>query len=296
MSRTIVPTRPKHTIDGHLTGVEIDFAMLVMIYFPAAAQVQRSLLVVWLTLALMVPVFARPAAAASDEGCLTASINGERGAQGARTLASHSGLVSIARRHSARMAEDQRYYHNTNLRNELPSGWRSEGENVGWATDCAHMHRFFMNSPSHRKNILNPVFNQVGVGVVVDSAGKLWVTEVFMESSGQGFSSDSDPALQVPEQDPAPAPPPQQASSPTGPAEQPAADVSAAKPSPARPAAQSKGPQAAATTSAKKTRPPSFRLNPTAQADRAAPAEEPGWEDDLVLDPVPIIFDLEPAD
>lgn len=269
--------------------------MLVMMYIPAAAQVQRSLLVVWLTFALMVPVFAGPAAAASEEGCLTANINGERRAQGARTLASHPGLVSIARRHSARMAEDQRYYHNTNLRNELPSGWSSEGENVGWATDCAHMHNFFMNSPSHRKNILNPVFNQVGVGVVVDSAGKLWVTEVFLESSGQGFSSDSDPSLKVPQQDPAPPPPPQQAS-PTESVERPSADASAAKPSSARPAAQSKNSQPAATTSAKKTRPPSPRPNPTAHADHAAPVEEPNWEDELILDPVPIIFDLEPGD
>jgi hypothetical protein len=270
--------------------------MFVMMFIPAAAQVQRSLLVVWLTAALMTPVLAGPAEAASEEGCLTASINGERRAQGARTLASHSGLVSIARRHSARMAEDQRYYHNTNLRNELPSGWRSEGENVGWATDCARMHSFFMNSASHRKNILNPAFNQVGVGVVVDSAGKLWVTEVFMESSGQGFSSDSDPSLKVPQDEPAPAPPPQEIPSPTSPVERPAADVSAAKPSPVRPAAQSKGPQAAAATSAKKARSPSPRPNPAAQAERAATAEEPGWEDDLVLDPVPIIFDLEPSD
>lgn len=160
---------------------------------------RRRLCRLWLVAVALLAGFPQAAAAESEEACLTASINAARQEQGSRRLSTDSRLVAIARRHSARMAGDQRFYHNSNLRNELPQGWRSEGENVGWATDCGYMHNFFMNSPAHRKNILGASFNQIGVGVVKDSAGKLWVTEVFMESSGPaGLSSEPDTALTAP--------------------------------------------------------------------------------------------------
>lgn len=153
----------------------------------------------WSIVIILLAGFPQAAAAESEEACLTASINAARQEQGSRKLWTDARLVVIARRHSARMAEDQRYYHNANLRNELPEGWRTEGENVGWATDCGYMHNFFMNSPAHRKNILGASFNQIGVGVVKDSTGKLWVTEVFTESSGSsGLSSKPDQALTAP--------------------------------------------------------------------------------------------------
>jgi uncharacterized protein YkwD len=37
----------------------------------------------------------------------------------------------------------------------------------------------WMNSPSHRKNILTPFWQQEGVGVVIDPANKIVITENF---------------------------------------------------------------------------------------------------------------------
>ena len=44
-----------------------------------------------------------------------------------------------------------------------------------------------MNSPEHRKNILNSAFTTVGVGVVDSPDGTVWVTEDFM-GTGAGLS------------------------------------------------------------------------------------------------------------
>ncbi|MBW3587821.1 MAG: CAP domain-containing protein [Actinobacteria bacterium] len=118
-------------------------------------------------------------AQSSHESCFVSKINAAR----STPLTVRSDLVAIARRHSQRMASSGTIFHNGNLANEAPSDWQSLGENVGMGPSCSDIHTAFMNSPSHRKNILDPKFNFVGVGVVTASDGTLYVTEVFMEAS-----------------------------------------------------------------------------------------------------------------
>jgi uncharacterized protein YkwD len=36
-----------------------------------------------------------------------------------------------------------------------------------------------MGSPLHRAKILDPAFNQIGVGVTVDGAGRSWIVALF---------------------------------------------------------------------------------------------------------------------
>lgn len=117
--------------------------------------------------------------ASAEESCFVSKINGARSSN----LTVRSDLTSIARRHSQRMASSGTIFHNGNLANEAPSDWKSLGENVGMGPSCDEIHSAFMNSASHRKNILDPKFNFVGVGVVIASDGTLFVTEVFMEAS-----------------------------------------------------------------------------------------------------------------
>jgi hypothetical protein len=117
--------------------------------------------------------------AGGEEGCFTAKINAARGSRGA--LTTDGALVTVARRHSQRMANSGTIYHNGNLASEAPSGWKSLGENVGMGPTCDDIHNAFMNSPSHRANILDPDFNFVGVGVVIAGDGTIFVTEVFMQ-------------------------------------------------------------------------------------------------------------------
>jgi hypothetical protein len=56
------------------------------------------------------------------------------------------------------------------------------GENVGYASTAAQVHDDFMHSPPHRKNLLDPAFNLVGIGVV-RAGNLLWVTEDFAHGS-----------------------------------------------------------------------------------------------------------------
>ncbi len=58
-------------------------------------------------------------------------------------------------------------------------GDRLAGENVARAPTVAQAHRALWDSPSHRLNMLRSEFHRVGIGVMRDAGGDVWVTEVF---------------------------------------------------------------------------------------------------------------------
>jgi len=119
-------------------------------------------------------------AASSAENKMRQLINGERTERGKKALAMNEVLVGIARRHSKEMAEDGKIYHNPHLSSAVrftnPSAW---GENVGMGVSVPRLHDLFMASPPHRKNILKPDFDRIGVGLVQED-GVLYVTVVFV--------------------------------------------------------------------------------------------------------------------
>ncbi len=117
------------------------------------------------------------ASTSSDESSFVRLINSARSSRGLRTLAVRSDLTSVARRHSQDMASSGGIYHNSRLSSQV-SGWRELGENVGTGRDVSKVHDAFMNSSSHRANILHATFNEIGVGVV-RSGDVIYVTEVF---------------------------------------------------------------------------------------------------------------------
>jgi hypothetical protein len=119
-------------------------------------------------------------AASSAENKMRQLINQERTERGRKALAMNDVLVGIARRHSKDMAADGRIYHSSNLGTALRSSNATAwGENVGMGASVPRLHDLFMNSAAHRKNILNPEFDRVGVGIVVRD-GALYVTVVFV--------------------------------------------------------------------------------------------------------------------
>ena len=117
-------------------------------------------------------------ASSSDEAQFVSKINQERASRGIPTLAVKGDLISVARRHSDRMAADGTIYHNENLAHEVGGGWSALGENVGMGPTVETLHNAFMASPGHRSNILDRDFNQIGVGVTVRD-DTIYVTEVF---------------------------------------------------------------------------------------------------------------------
>lgn len=90
-------------------------------------------------------------------------------------------LVAVARAHAEDMADQNRLHHNARLPDQVEN-WDSLGENVGKGASVDDIHRVFMDSPSHRAEILSTRFTQVGVGVV-ERDGVLWVVQVFRKPS-----------------------------------------------------------------------------------------------------------------
>lgn len=145
---------------------------------------------------LVVPLASPAAADAGAEADFLARLNDLRENNGLAPLASHSELVSVARRWSSRMAGDNRLSHNSNLPNEVTADWEKLAENVGVGPTVAEIHDAFVKSSSHRVNMVESAFTHIGVGVVTGPDGKLWVTHIFMRLGG------------------APAPPPKKAAPP----------------------------------------------------------------------------------
>jgi uncharacterized protein YkwD len=115
-----------------------------------------------------------------DEDLFRSLINTERSAQGLGQLRMITKAVGVARRHSAAMAQTGSIFHNEKLPRQLRKvKWDVLGENVGVGGDTVELHEAFMDSPSHRHNVLSGDYERVGVGSLV-SGGRLWVTVVFV--------------------------------------------------------------------------------------------------------------------
>ena len=60
--------------------------------------------------------------------------------------------------------------------------WACVGENLFYCSivDVERGHSSLMNSPGHRANILNPKFEQIGVGIYIAPDGEFYVTQLFL--------------------------------------------------------------------------------------------------------------------
>ena len=138
---------------------------------------------------MAIPAFAGP------EGTLISRINSSRSANGLAPLETYWDLTDDARAHSAAMLDRGEIYHSPSL-GSVTSVWHALGENVGVGLDLNAMHDAFMNSSSHRSNILGD-YNYVGVGVKTDDAGNSWVTVIFMRADA-GLNGETTTTTQPP--------------------------------------------------------------------------------------------------
>jgi uncharacterized protein YkwD len=135
-----------------------------------------------LVLALVaVSLTAGPAAGTNDrEQSLHEFINQARTSKGLGDLRLSDRLSKVARAHSAAMADGGKVLYHSCLTCRLGSWeWSIAGENVGTAGTVGRVHRLFMNSSSHRANILRGPYRTVGVGIV-EKGGRLWITQIFL--------------------------------------------------------------------------------------------------------------------
>lgn len=212
-------------------------------------------------------------------------IAGERAASGAGQLRLAADLVEVARSHSRDMAAQGRVFHNPNLGDQV-KGWQVIGENVGRGPSVDDIHRAFMGSETHRREILRPGFREVGVGVVVAN-DSLWVTQIFREPqagpSGPPPTAAPSPTTTAPAAPPTTAAPP--ATAPAAPADPPARRLAAA-PRPARSA------PTPTTASATVTAVPA----PVAPLPTASPPSTHGFAARAALDSEPAPIELAAAE
>jgi len=106
----------------------------------------------------------------SQEHEVVRLVNIERQRRGLRPLAPSDRLMVDARSWSDVQASRSRMYHSRmGYRENVAMGQQTPSEVV----------RTWMNSSGHRKNILSPSVNEIGVGLAYSSNGRPYWTQVF---------------------------------------------------------------------------------------------------------------------
>lgn len=112
-------------------------------------------------------------------------VNKERKRAGLSLYVMDHTLQNIARAHSADM-EKRNFFDHKNPDGENPFDrmtkagveYMKAAENVAYNASVLEIHRSLMNSPGHRKNIMNPALGKIGIGIVPSKYG-LMATQVF---------------------------------------------------------------------------------------------------------------------
>jgi uncharacterized protein YkwD len=139
---------------------------------------RRALAALGLVLAL--GIFAT-ACTSAEEDHGTALVNQARSSNGVGSLSSNVPLILTAQAWSQQLAKNGSLSHRSPLSAGAPAGWLKLGENVGYGSSVDVVQGAFMNSAGHRANILDPAFNNIGVGVTVDGSGRRWVVQEFAD-------------------------------------------------------------------------------------------------------------------
>jgi hypothetical protein len=132
----------------------------------------------------------------SEEAQFLALTNQLRVQHGLNALATYGSLLSVARTWSGNMARAGAISHNMSLPNEISGPWTKLGENVGTGWTVQSIQDAFVASPHHYENLVDPVYNYVGIGVV-DSGGKIYVTVDFMQLNSAPAAPPSTSAPRV---------------------------------------------------------------------------------------------------
>ena len=124
-----------------------------------------------------------PTAGAADggaEAAFVARINSIRASQGLGPVQAYGELTGIARGWSDQMAANGGISHNPSFSGQVSANWSKLGENVGVGYSVDDLMSAFVNSPAHYRNITDPAFNYIGVGVSYGDDGRMYTTHDFM--------------------------------------------------------------------------------------------------------------------
>ena len=137
-------------------------------------------------------------ASPDDESQFVALINESRAGSGLAPLGVFWDLTDDARVHTAEMIAAGQIYHSSNAQlGSYSNSWSRLGENVGMGPNPTLLHQAFLNSSSHRANILGD-YDLVGVGADRAPDGTMFVTVVFMKSATQPTTTTAPPTTVPP--------------------------------------------------------------------------------------------------
>jgi len=122
--------------------------------------------------------------------------NEERAKINAPPLKWNNRLALAARLHSDEMAKQKELTHQlkgeprfTERLSDRGAKFSGAAENVGYADSAEELQSGWMHSPGHRTNLLNPVYTEMGVGIV-RAGNRLWATVDFATGL-QNLSSET---------------------------------------------------------------------------------------------------------
>jgi len=149
-------------------------------------------------------------------------INDDRKSRGLCLLQIDPMLTAVARDHSKEMCDKNYFDHHSptaGLTSPLdryvsrlasfertPPEYALVGENIYYASmlnavyNVSYAHQALMKSPNHRKNILEPRYEKVGIGTYRNAAGEFWVTEVFLRDEAESAPEHNPAFAQSPDQ------------------------------------------------------------------------------------------------
>lgn len=116
-----------------------------------------------------------------------ALVNKDRAAYGLTALKANSQLTKLAENYAKDMISRGFFAHN-NPEGQTPFdrmqaagiSYKTAGENLAINSSVEAAENAFMNSSGHRANILNASYTEVGIGVVQNSNGQVYVVQEFI--------------------------------------------------------------------------------------------------------------------
>lgn len=123
----------------------------------------------------------------TEEALMLSLVNQERAKAGVAPLIADEALTRLARLKSRDMIDKNYFSHQSptygspfDMMKSAGIRYTTAGENIAGASSVARAHEGLMNSPGHRKNILNPAFTRVGIGIVRGGAYGMMFTQMFV--------------------------------------------------------------------------------------------------------------------
>ncbi len=124
---------------------------------------------------------------ASEQQQALSLLNQDRAANGLPALKTNAQLAQLATNYAADMINRGYFAHNNpegltpfDRMKQAGISYKYAGENLAINTSIPSAESAFMNSSGHRANILSPNYTDVGIGVVHNAKGQVYVVQEFI--------------------------------------------------------------------------------------------------------------------